>query len=238
MIMMTTTTPMRKSGGFTRRVFVSILQVVLYWFLYYKSFCWGPKKDGSHIVHITMTWQDFYILTQLSWERFLERERERDPKREKKMSSHGNSNSANDPRQPSAAKPFVAQMVSPQDLPVDYSGFIAVIFGVAGVMFRVGSVHIWFVSIYIYMVNLILIYDGYNYGYGCAVQAKLVACYHILCSIARQHAEYRNWSQADLHGHDVSFFFFSFLFNAHLCMFVWATVYVYCANLICSLKAK
>uniref|UniRef100_A0A2N9HG26 Protein Asterix n=1 Tax=Fagus sylvatica TaxID=28930 RepID=A0A2N9HG26_FAGSY len=52
------------------------------------------------------------------------------------MSSHGNSNSANDPRQPSAAKPFVAQMVSPQDLPVDYSGFIAVIFGVAGVMFR------------------------------------------------------------------------------------------------------
>jgi hypothetical protein len=58
------------------------------------------------------------------------------------MSSHGNSNSANDPRQPSAAKPFVAQMVSPQDLPVDYSGFIAVIFGVAGVMFRVGSEHI------------------------------------------------------------------------------------------------
>ncbi|KAI6675634.1 hypothetical protein NL676_003540 [Syzygium grande] len=27
-------------------------------------------------------------------------------------------------------------MVSPQDLPVDYSGFIAVVFGVAGVMFR------------------------------------------------------------------------------------------------------
>ncbi|KAJ6868673.1 hypothetical protein NC651_033682 [Populus alba x Populus x berolinensis] len=53
------------------------------------------------------------------------------------MSSHNNnSTSANDPRQPSAAKPFVAPMVSPQDLPVDYSGFIAVILGVAGVMFR------------------------------------------------------------------------------------------------------
>ncbi|MBA0689340.1 hypothetical protein Goari_007072 [Gossypium aridum] len=54
------------------------------------------------------------------------------------MSSHNNnSTSANDPRQPSAAKPYVAQPVSPQDLPVDYSGFIAVIFGIAGVMFRV-----------------------------------------------------------------------------------------------------
>ncbi|KAI8528838.1 hypothetical protein RHMOL_Rhmol12G0178600 [Rhododendron molle] len=52
--------------------------------------------------------------------------------------SHNNSSSsaANDPRQPSAAKPFVAPMVSPQDLPVDYSGFIAVICAVAGVMFR------------------------------------------------------------------------------------------------------
>ena len=53
------------------------------------------------------------------------------------MSSHNNTATANDPRQPSAAKPFVAPMVSPQDLPVDYSGFIAVILGVAGVMFRV-----------------------------------------------------------------------------------------------------
>ncbi|CAK7323251.1 unnamed protein product [Dovyalis caffra] len=53
------------------------------------------------------------------------------------MSSHNNNSaSANDPRQPSTAKPFVAPMVSPQDLPVDYSGFIAVILGVAGVMFR------------------------------------------------------------------------------------------------------
>jgi hypothetical protein len=28
-------------------------------------------------------------------------------------------------------------MVSPEDVPVDYSGFVAVILGVAGVMFRV-----------------------------------------------------------------------------------------------------
>lgn len=47
------------------------------------------------------------------------------------------STQANDPRQPSAAKPYVAPAVSPQDLPVDYSGFIAVVFGIAGVMFRV-----------------------------------------------------------------------------------------------------
>ncbi|CAL5372279.1 unnamed protein product [Camellia sinensis] len=54
------------------------------------------------------------------------------------MSSHNNSSSsaANDPRQPSAAKPFASSMVSPQELPIDYSGFIAVICAVAGVMFR------------------------------------------------------------------------------------------------------
>ncbi|EXB90191.1 hypothetical protein L484_015485 [Morus notabilis] len=52
------------------------------------------------------------------------------------MSSHGNLSAANDPRQPSAAKPYVPPAVAPQDLPVDYSGFIAVIFGLFGVMFR------------------------------------------------------------------------------------------------------
>ncbi|XP_065878505.1 protein Asterix [Euphorbia lathyris] len=52
------------------------------------------------------------------------------------MSSHNNTSSANDPRQPSAARRYVAPLVSPQDLPVDYAGFIAVVFGVAGVMFR------------------------------------------------------------------------------------------------------
>ncbi|XP_057950769.1 protein Asterix [Malania oleifera] len=47
-----------------------------------------------------------------------------------------NSSSASDPRQPSTAKPYVPPVLPPQDLPVDYSGFIAVIFGIAGVMFR------------------------------------------------------------------------------------------------------
>jgi len=48
------------------------------------------------------------------------------------MSSHGS-----DPRQPSSAKPYVPPVIAPQDLPIDYAGFIAVLFGVAGVMFRV-----------------------------------------------------------------------------------------------------
>lgn len=47
------------------------------------------------------------------------------------------SSTANDPRQPSAAKRYVPSAVAPQDLPVDYSGLIAVVFGIAGVMFRV-----------------------------------------------------------------------------------------------------
>ncbi|KAG9154784.1 hypothetical protein Leryth_014277 [Lithospermum erythrorhizon] len=44
---------------------------------------------------------------------------------------------SNDPRQPSAARPYKQPLVAPQDLPVDYSGFIAVIFGVFGAMFKV-----------------------------------------------------------------------------------------------------
>lgn len=47
------------------------------------------------------------------------------------------SSAGNDPRQPSAAKPYVAPVVPPENLPIDYSGFIAIIFGVAGAMFRV-----------------------------------------------------------------------------------------------------
>ncbi|KAL3514384.1 hypothetical protein ACH5RR_027101 [Cinchona calisaya] len=42
----------------------------------------------------------------------------------------------NDPRLPSAARPYKALVLAPQDLPVDYSGFLAVIFGVFGAMFR------------------------------------------------------------------------------------------------------
>ncbi|KAG8379265.1 hypothetical protein BUALT_Bualt07G0070600 [Buddleja alternifolia] len=43
---------------------------------------------------------------------------------------------SNDPRLPSAARPYKPPLVAPQDLPVDYSGFIAVVFGVFGAMFR------------------------------------------------------------------------------------------------------
>ncbi|KAG5602261.1 hypothetical protein H5410_033631 [Solanum commersonii] len=46
------------------------------------------------------------------------------------------SSPANDPRQPSTAKPYKPSPVAPQDLPIDYSGFIAVICGVFGAMFR------------------------------------------------------------------------------------------------------
>ncbi|MFS7919926.1 hypothetical protein Hanom_Chr03g00218331 [Helianthus anomalus] len=46
------------------------------------------------------------------------------------------SSSGNDPRQPSSAKPYKPQQVHPNNLPIDYSGFIAIIFGVAGIMFR------------------------------------------------------------------------------------------------------
>lgn len=54
-----------------------------------------------------------------------------------KESGSGMSSAGNDPRQPSAAKPYVAPVVPPENLPIDYSGFVAIVFGVAGVMFRV-----------------------------------------------------------------------------------------------------
>lgn len=44
---------------------------------------------------------------------------------------------SNDPRLPSAARPYKPPVIAQQDLPVDYSGFIAVVFGVFGAMFRV-----------------------------------------------------------------------------------------------------
>ncbi|KAG1347819.1 protein Asterix [Cocos nucifera] len=46
------------------------------------------------------------------------------------------SSTASDPRQPSTARSYVPPTVSPQDLPIDYAGFFAVIFGVTGVMLR------------------------------------------------------------------------------------------------------
>lgn len=42
-----------------------------------------------------------------------------------------------DPRMPSAARPYVPALVDPNDLPIDYSSILAIIFGIAGVMMRV-----------------------------------------------------------------------------------------------------
>ncbi|KMZ66852.1 hypothetical protein ZOSMA_287G00150 [Zostera marina] len=53
-----------------------------------------------------------------------------------KDTSSSSSNSSADPRQPSTARPYVPPRVSPQDLPMDYSGFLAMLFAVSGVMFR------------------------------------------------------------------------------------------------------
>ncbi|KAJ8646446.1 hypothetical protein MRB53_008194 [Persea americana] len=52
-------------------------------------------------------------------------------------SHHAHASSASDPRQPSTAKPYVPPTIAPQDLPIDYSGFIAIVFGITGVMLRV-----------------------------------------------------------------------------------------------------
>jgi hypothetical protein len=41
-----------------------------------------------------------------------------------------------DPRMPSAARPYVPALVDPNDLPIDYSSILAIIFGIAGVMMR------------------------------------------------------------------------------------------------------
>ncbi|TVT97855.1 hypothetical protein EJB05_56867 [Eragrostis curvula] len=51
-------------------------------------------------------------------------------------SGAGAAAAANDPRQPSTAKPYAPPKLSPQDLPIDYAGFLAVVFGVIGVMLR------------------------------------------------------------------------------------------------------
>lgn len=44
-----------------------------------------------------------------------------------------------DPRMPSAARPYVAPLINPNDLPPDYSSLLAIIFGIAGVMLRVSN---------------------------------------------------------------------------------------------------
>lgn len=67
----------------------------------------------------------------------------------KDSSSSSSSNSSADPRQPSTARPYVPPRVSPQDLPMDYSGFLAMLFAVSGVMFRVPFFSISIVFIWI-----------------------------------------------------------------------------------------
>ncbi|KAI0501141.1 hypothetical protein KFK09_016084 [Dendrobium nobile] len=75
------------------------------------------------------------------------------------------SSTGSDPRQPSTAKPYAPPPISPQDLPVDYAGFLAVVLGVIGVMFRVLFSHSQDLFIYalfnsykIFHVSCILIY--------------------------------------------------------------------------------
>lgn len=63
---------------------------------------------------------------------------------------------SNDPRLPSAARPYKPPIIAPQDLPVDYSGFIAVVFGVFGAMFRVRN-HFALSPIYVFPQYLHLI---------------------------------------------------------------------------------
>jgi hypothetical protein len=56
--------------------------------------------------------------------------------------SGGASAVANDPRQPATARPYAPPKLSSQDLPVDYAGFLAVVFGVVGVMMHVSTIAI------------------------------------------------------------------------------------------------
>ncbi|XP_006650613.1 protein Asterix [Oryza brachyantha] len=51
-------------------------------------------------------------------------------------SSGGGSAGGSDPRMASTARPYTPPKLSPQDLPIDYAGFLAVVFGVVGVMLR------------------------------------------------------------------------------------------------------
>ncbi|KAK9723995.1 hypothetical protein RND81_05G039900 [Saponaria officinalis] len=73
----------------------------------------------------------------------------------------------NDLRQPSAAKPYKPSLVTPQDLPVDYAGFIAVLCGVLGAMFQVYPspfsfftfFPLHFLIIFLSILMMIVIYD-------------------------------------------------------------------------------
>ncbi|KAG6495693.1 hypothetical protein ZIOFF_043519 [Zingiber officinale] len=82
------------------------------------------------------------------------------------------SSSATDPRQPSAAKPYVPPTLSPQDLPIDYAGFLAVIFGVLGVTLRFVPGNVKIDGLYMFdrgyfCISLILIKIGVLVGSQC-----------------------------------------------------------------------
>jgi hypothetical protein len=68
-------------------------------------------------------------------------------------SGGGAAAAANDPRQSSTAKPYSPPKMSPQDLPIDYSGFLAVVFGV---MLRVSSGLAMLASLFIHARSNVL----------------------------------------------------------------------------------
>ena len=68
-------------------------------------------------------------------------EKEGEGEMKEATTSGGASAGANDPRQPTTARPYAPPKLSSQDLPVDYAGFLAVVFGVVGVMMHVRNNH-------------------------------------------------------------------------------------------------
>ena len=80
--------------------------------------------------------RSLFLIPPESTEERERSEREREMK-EGSSSGGGAFAGGSDPRQPSTAKPYAPPKLSPQDLPIDYAGFLAVVFGVVGVMLRV-----------------------------------------------------------------------------------------------------
>lgn len=96
------------------------------------------------------------------------------------MSSQGN-----DPRLPSAAKPYKPQPLSTQDLLMDYSGFIAVVFGVFGAMFRVCTCTITTLDL-IQFLKLVICtsssVERNNIG-SCIFWPRYIVCFGELCNM-------------------------------------------------------
>jgi len=98
----------------------------------------GPGRMGPPInlllISLSVSQPLFDFLLWISRGESFERERSE----MKEGSSWGGAAAGgNDPRQQSTAKPYAPPKLSPQDLPIDYAGFLAVVFGVVGVMLRV-----------------------------------------------------------------------------------------------------